>query len=220
MRKQLGAVALAALLLSGCSGNEKTSYEETKQMVTDLLKTSEGKKAVQELLADEELKKELVLDQDVVKQSIETTLLSKEGQDFWKNTFNDPQFAETLAKSMQTEQKDLLKGLMKDPEYQKMMLELMKDPAMHEQTMSVLTSQQYKEETKKIMMEMMESPLVKKEMQDLLMNAAKEMGGEEQASGTQEGPQASQGEGGGGGSQGGGTDGDGGTDSGNGGGSP
>ncbi|AJD89506.1 spore germination protein GerD [Jeotgalibacillus malaysiensis] len=177
MKKELLVSSALVLLLTGCA-EEKTNYEETKQMVTDLLKTDDGKKAVKELLADEEIKKELVIDQPIVKESIQTTLLSKEGQDFWKKTFADPEFAETLAKSMKTEHEQLLKDLMKDPEYQNMILTIMQDPAMHEQTMSVLNSQAYKEETKKLMLEMMESPLVKKEMQDLLLDAAKEMGEE------------------------------------------
>lgn len=205
MKKELLVSSALVLLLTGCA-EEKTSYEETKQMVTDLLKTDDGKKAVKELLADEEIKKELVIDQPIVKESIQTTLLSKEGQDFWKKTFADPEFAETLAKSMKTEHEQLLKDLMKDPEYQSMILTIMQDPAMHEQTMSVLNSQAYKEETKKLMLEMMESPLVKKEMQDLLLDAAKEMGeeGAQQQAGGGEG--SGEGESGGGNSGGGGSE--------------
>ncbi|TDL30515.1 spore gernimation protein GerD [Jeotgalibacillus sp. S-D1] len=184
----LSAGLILLLMLSGCGGGEKApSYEETKQMFIDLLKTNEGKKAIQELLADEAVKKELVLDQKVVTDSIDTTLLSEEGKKFWEKSFKDPAFAEVIAKSMQKENQELLKDLMKDPEYQKMMLELLKDPSIQEQTLTLLNSQTYREETKKLMMEVMESPLVQKQMQDILLEAAQKMG-QEEGSGGGEGP--------------------------------
>lgn len=201
----LSAGLILLLMLSGCGGGEKApSYEETKQMFIDLLKTNEGKKAIQELLADEAVKKELVLDQQVVTDSIDTTLLSEEGKKFWEKSFKDPAFAEVIAKSMQKENQDLLKDLMKDPEYQKMMLELLKDPSIQEQTLTLMKSQPYREETKKLMMEVMESPLVQKQMQDILLEAAQKMGQEGGNAGGQSpgGPSSagggSEGEGGGG----------------------
>jgi len=203
------------LLLSGCGGEKPPSYEETKQMFIDLLKTNEGKTAIQELLADEAVKKELVLDQQIVKESIDTTLLSEEGKKFWEKTFKDPAFAEVLATSMQKEHEELIKGLMQDPDYQKMMLSLLQDPSMQEQMLTVLNSQSYREETKKLMLEVMESPLVQKEMQDILLEAAKKMG--EPESGGEEESQGSSGAGdsaGGGESSGGGGSGSGGSGSG------
>ena len=175
MKKAIVIFAGLIVILSGCGGEKAVSYEETKQMFIDLLKTNEGKEAVQELLSDEDIKKELVLDQQVVKEAIDTTLLSKDGKKFWENTFKDPAFAEVLAKSMKDEHEKLIKGLMQDPEYQKMMLQLLQDPTMQEQTLDLMNSQAYREETKNQMMEIMESPLVQKEMQDLLVEAAKKL---------------------------------------------
>ncbi|MEW9502753.1 spore germination lipoprotein GerD [Jeotgalibacillus marinus] len=176
MKKAIVIFAGLIVILSGCGGGEQSvSYEETKQMFIDLLKTNEGKEAVQELFSDEDIKKELVLDQQVVKEAIDTTLLSKDGKKFWEDTFKDPAFAEVLAKSMKDEHEKLIKGLMKDPEYQEMMLQLLQDPTMQEQTLDLMNSQAYREETKKQMMEVMESPLVQKEMQDLLVEAAKKL---------------------------------------------
>ncbi|MDG5473796.1 spore germination lipoprotein GerD [Jeotgalibacillus sp. ET6] len=177
-------------LLSACGGEKASSYEETKQMVIDLLKTNEGKTAVQELLADEEIKKELVLDQEVVQKSIDEKLLSEDGRKFWEKTFKDPAFAEVLAKSMHKEHEELIKGLMQDPEYQKMMLDLLKDPSIQEQTLTLMNSQAYREETKKQLIEVMESPLVQKELQDILLEAAKKMG--EQSGGSSGGETSSE----------------------------
>ncbi|KIL52305.1 spore germination lipoprotein GerD [Jeotgalibacillus campisalis] len=206
-----------ALLLTACGGEKASSYEETKQMVIDLLKTNEGKTAVQELLADEEIKKELVLDQEVVQKSIDEKLLSKDGRKFWEETFKDPAFAEVLAKSMHKEHEELIKGLMQDPEYQGMMLDLLKDPSIQEQTLTLMNSQAYREETKKQMIEVMESPLVQKELQDILLEAAKKMG-EQSESGSSggENTEGSSEAGGGSGEGQGGGEGGGGTESGNG----
>ncbi|PPA68641.1 spore germination lipoprotein GerD [Jeotgalibacillus proteolyticus] len=184
----LGIAFTIILSLSACGGGEKAaSYDETKQMVIDLLKTNEGKKAVQEFLSDEEIKKELVLDQDVVKKTIDSKLLSDEGKQFWEKTFKDPAFAEVLAKSMHKQNEELLKGLMQDPDYQAMMLELLKDPSIQEQTLNLLNSQKFREETKKQMIEVMNSPLVQKELQDILLEAAKKIGEGEPSGGTQGG---------------------------------
>ncbi len=35
---------------------------------------------------------------------MKTTLLSKEAEEFWKKTFEDPKFKETIAKSMKDQQ--------------------------------------------------------------------------------------------------------------------
>ncbi|MGD7046359.1 spore germination lipoprotein GerD [Jeotgalibacillus proteolyticus] len=205
MRKKGIIFVLAFVcLLSACGGEKASSYEETKQMVIDLLKTNEGKTAVQELLADEEIKKELVLDQEVVQKSIDEKLLSEDGRKFWEKTFKDPAFAEVLAKSMHKEHEELIKGLMQDPEYQKMMLDLLKDPSIQEQTLTLMNSQAYREETKKQLIEVMESPLVQKELQDILLEAAKKMGEQgEGGSSESESPESSEGGGGSGGSGGG-----------------
>ncbi|KHF28870.1 Spore germination protein GerD precursor [Anoxybacillus sp. BCO1] len=39
-------------------------------MVVDILKTDEGKKAIQEVMSDEKVKQQLVMDQEVVKKRL------------------------------------------------------------------------------------------------------------------------------------------------------
>ena len=36
-------------------------YEETKKMVVDILKTDDGKKAIQQVMSDEKMKSELIM---------------------------------------------------------------------------------------------------------------------------------------------------------------
>ncbi len=165
--------------ISGCSEtgtqSSQVNYEETKKMVVDILKTDDGKKAIQEVMSDDKLKQTLVMDQTVVKDTIEQTLTSDKGVEFWKKAFSDPKFSEGMAKSMKTENQTLLKNLMNDPEYRGMMVEVLKDPELQKEVTDILKTKDYREHLQKIISETFESPLFKTKIQDLLIKAADEV---------------------------------------------
>ena len=96
MRKWI--ILLGVVLLTGCGGQQQSnpSYEETKKMVTDTMQTEEGKKVMRQMLSDPEFKELLILEQEDVKSSIENTLLSKDAEKFWKDTFKDPNFLRNI----------------------------------------------------------------------------------------------------------------------------
>ncbi|WP_175986386.1 spore germination lipoprotein GerD [Bacillus sp. Marseille-Q1617] len=203
---------LTVVLLTACggggeTGGSKMDYEETKKMVVDILKTDDGKKAIQEVMKDEKMKSELIMDQGVVKDTISKTLTSDKGTEFWKKAIEDPKFAESMAKSMKDGNEKLLKDLMKDPEYQGMMMDLMKDPEFQKEMTEALKSKEYREHLQKVVLETFESPLFKAKIQDILLKAAEEAGGgkEEGGGGGESGQTGGQGgssegsEGGGGG---------------------
>ncbi|QOR66810.1 spore gernimation protein GerD [Cytobacillus suaedae] len=180
MKKWMSLLVFSCfLLIIGCApreqGNQKLDYEETKKMVVDILKTDEGKKAIEELLTDEKMKQNLVINQDVVTKSIQDTLLSEDGITFWKKNFEDPKFVETFAKSMQEQHEKVIKDLMKDPDYQKMMIEILKNPEMEEAMVEVLRSQEMRAHIQSVITETIESPLFKAKMQDLLIKGAEEI---------------------------------------------
>ena len=187
------------LLAAGCapteSGGGQVDYEETKKMVVDILKTDDGKKAIQEVMGDDGMKEKLIMDQPVVTDTIEKTLTSDKGMDFWKKSFEDPKFAESVAKSMKKENEQLLKNLMKDPEYKGMMIETMKDPELEKELTTLLKSKEYREHLQKVMSETFESPLFKAKLQALIVKAAEEIPTQKPEGGGQGG-----GESGGGGS--------------------
>ncbi|MFD2680960.1 spore germination lipoprotein GerD [Bacillus seohaeanensis] len=186
--KKYSFLFLLTLLLTACaggggdaSGSSQVDYDETKKMVVDILKTDDGKKAIQEVMKDDKMKQELVMDQAIVTDTISKTLTSEKGTEFWKKSFEDPKFAESVAKSMKDGNEKLLKDLMKDPEYQGMMMDLLKDPEIQKEVTEVLKSKEYREHVQKVVTETFESPLFKAKLQDVLLKAAGEMkdGGEE-----------------------------------------
>ncbi|WP_453992346.1 spore germination lipoprotein GerD [Bacillus nitroreducens] len=187
MRKWISLLLIISFLLSivGCApanvDQNRMDYDETKKMVVDILKTDDGKKAIEELMRDEKIKQHLVMDQAIVKDSIRETLTSDNGVEFWKKTFEDTKFVEDFAKSMQTEHEKLIKDLMKDPDYQKMMMDILKNPEMEEQLMDVLKSQEYRKHLQTVISETLESPLYKAKIEDILIKAAEDMQKEEKA---------------------------------------
>ncbi len=161
------------------SASGKLDYEETKKMVVDILKTDDGKKALQEVLSDEKLKEKLVMDHAVVTETVQKTLTSDKGIEFWKKTFEDPKFAESIAKTMQKENEKLLKNLMNDPEYRKKMVEVLKDPELGKEVTNLLKSNEYRDHVKQIITETLESPLYQAKIQELLLKAAETKAGGE-----------------------------------------
>lgn len=176
-------IALTIIFIfAGCNNNtnEKIDYEQTKQMMIDVLQTDEGKKVLQEVLSDEKMKQHLVMEADVVKESISTALLSKEATDMWQRLFQDPQFVESFQKSIAEEQKKLLKTIMHDADFQNEFLELLKDPEMTKQTITALKSQEYRKYLEETIQQSLENPLFLAKIEKTLLEAAEKKSKDEQ----------------------------------------
>ena len=174
---------LSLLIITGCAPQQETAkeidYDQTKKMVVDILKTDEGKKAIQDVMSDEQLRQELIMDQSVVTETIQNTLTSEKGAEFWKKNFDDPKFAETMAQSMQKQHEQLLKALMNDPEYRAKLMEIIKDPELVEDLTNILKSNEYREDLKTVISVTIESPLYQTKIQELLLKAAETKASEE-----------------------------------------
>ncbi|WP_047981923.1 spore germination lipoprotein GerD [Ornithinibacillus contaminans] len=198
----LSLIGVLFLLISACGGEaatQETDYDTTKKMVVDILQTEDGKKALGEILADEKMQEQLVMDSAAVKQAINETLTSDKAQDMWKKLFEDPKFAEAYYKSIKDNQEKLMKDLMTDAEYQKLMLDLFQNPEMTEQTIQTLKSQQFREHLEKTIQQTLESPLFQAKIQETLLKAAEEQS-KSQGGDQGGGDQGEGGSGGGGGS--------------------
>ncbi|MEH7248721.1 spore germination lipoprotein GerD [Neobacillus niacini] len=177
--KKLFLLLLITLFLASCaspeaSGGEQIDYEATKKMVVDILKTDDGKKAIEEVMSNDKMKESLVMDQKVVSDTIQQTLTSENATEFWKKTFSDKKFAQGVAKSMRAENEKILKDLMNDPEYRGMMIEVFKEPEIQKEMADALKSKEYREHLQTVISETIESPLYQMKIQELLLKAAEE----------------------------------------------
>src|SRR5690625_928679 len=181
--KRIYLLFFIMFLLAGClndsAAEQELDYDQTKKMVIDILHTDEGEKALQEIIAKDKMKQHLIMDSDVVKESITDTLGSKASVDMWKDLFEEPSFVESYQKSMADEQKKLFKSLMNDASFQKQMLNLLENPEMRKQTLTVLKGQQFREHLEDTIQETIEAPLFQAKVQELLLKAAEEKRQEE-----------------------------------------
>lgn len=189
-------ILFTLILLTSCAAQENGNqsspdYEGTKQMMVDMLKTDEGKVAVQEVLTDDEVKQHIVMDQAFVRKAIQETLVSEQGKKFWQETMKDPEFAKTFAESIQKENEKILKNLMKDPEYQTMMIDILKDPEMEKASLELMKSKEYRQQVMTIMSEAFESPYFAQKINEVLTEVAKKQMEKEDKGGGEEGKQES-----------------------------
>lgn len=169
-------ISVFVITISACSGegtsNKDGEYETTKEMVVDILQTEEGKKVLLEFMTDEEMKKQLVIESDIVKDSINNLLMSEKGTEMWIKLFKDPIFIKDFSKSMAEEQKKLVKDLMHDPTFQKQLLSLLQNPEVDEQMLKVMKSQQFRAHLEETIKQTLETPLFQAKMTEVLLEAA------------------------------------------------
>ncbi|WP_046180996.1 spore germination lipoprotein GerD [Domibacillus tundrae] len=181
-------LSFMSVLIAGCAAEGQAggqaNYDETKKMVIDILKTDDGKKALQEVLKDKEIKQALVMDEQAVTKTIQTTLTSDQGKEFWKKAFEDPKFVESYAKSMQKEHEKVLKGLMADPDYQKMLTDVLQDPEMQKTMQEAMKNQEFRKHLQDVINETLSSPLYKAKIEETLLKAAEEAGKQGQDGGS------------------------------------
>lgn len=195
-------MGLSIILISACTdeikSGKETDYDTTKKMVVDILQTEDGKKALRELMTDEEMKKQLVIESDTVKDAINNVLISEKGKEMWEKLFKDPTFVEGYAKSMAEEQEKLMKSLMNDADYQKQMLELLQNPEIDKQILDLMKSQQFRSHLEETIQQTIETPLFQAKIKEILLEAAEKQGKQQEQSGGESGGGGKESSGGGG----------------------
>lgn len=136
--------------------------------MVDAIQTEDGKKAIRQLFEDKSFRELLILNTEEVKKATEETLLSKEATDFWVQTFEDPKFKETFAKSMQKQQEDLMKNLLNDASYQEDLTAFFGQADMQKQLETILKGAVMRKELEKVVMETIENPLLQSKWQELI----------------------------------------------------
>jgi len=183
MQKKILIILIPVILfIVGCSGGSNQSqspdYEATKKMVTDIVKSEDGKKAIVEILAEETTQQLYVIHDDTVNKAIQETLTSEKGKEFWAKMFTDHEFVKAFSESMITQQEDVFKRLMADSSYQEKMLELFENPEFAKLIQTQLKSQQFKGHLEESIQQTLESPLFKATLTEIVIQNAKKIVGE------------------------------------------
>lgn len=201
-------------LLTACGSDQGSSqqqlgYKEMKTMVVDILKSDEGKKAVEEALGGSgassgggsmNMKMMSAQSGEQIRTAVKDTLVSEEYKKELEKIMTDPKFAGEFAKAINSESKQLHMQLIKDPTYQKSIQEIMKSPEMMKSFLDLTKTSDYRKQSMTIMQEAMQNPLFRMEVLDLLKSVVKD---ELQPSVEKKGQQSGQGEQQGGGKEGG-----------------
>lgn len=173
---------LAALmfLLTSCGGggqaqqSSQPDYKSVKDMVLDILQTDEAKKAVSNMMKDEKFKQSMILDESTLRTTLIQSIAKPDNPQI-KEAFKDPKFTSALAKTMKSENKTLMKELMKDPEYQKLMISVMKDPENEKNLLDLMKSSAYRQQMMQVIKESMKSPLFQAEMLKIMESVSEDM---------------------------------------------
>lgn len=210
----LALVCAAALLLSACSpgggggggqAQSKPDYKEMKQMVVDILQTEDGKKAIRDVLKHPEFRQQIVVNDEMVRSTVERTLTDPKNQKQFSEMLKDPRVAGAFAKAFQREQRQLHKDLMKDPEYLKAWKDALRDPEFQKIFLDLMDTPQFRQHLMRVMKDALQSPYFRLEVMELMQKASEDMltrqkkGKKGEASGGGGGQQGGGGGGGGGG---------------------
>lgn len=165
------------IALTSCGQQNAPSppdYRETKQMVVDILKTEDGKKAIQEIVQAPDFKDQLMMTDTSITQAVDKALNNPKNQKNITKLFQDPKVAANFARTAQKEHERLMKQLMKDPEYQKLLLDVMKHPEFQNQILDLMKTEPYRKQAMTVMNEALDNPLFKEKYMELLKKATEE----------------------------------------------
>jgi len=181
------------LALTACGGEQSSSssgqgsYKETKTMVVDILKSDDGKKALQEALSSPasdsgesggtnvlSMKMMPLQTTEEIRTAVKDTLTAPEYQKEIEKIMTDPKFAGDFAKAINSQSKQLHLQLIKDPSYQKSVAEIMKSPEMMKMFLDLTKTADYRKQTMTVMQDTMQNPLFRLEVLQLLKTVVQE----------------------------------------------
>jgi len=171
--------ALALIMLGGCSsaeGEEKgqANYQDIKQMITDSLGSKEGRDAISEVLRDPSIKDQIIIEDTDVKKAVADSILDPQNKKILEDTIKDPKFAAEFAKNIQKEHEELLKSLLKDPEYRELLIEVLKEPDFESIMLDLLTSSAMRKQMQEAAKEAFTTPAARLELMELLRKIQQE----------------------------------------------
>ncbi|MFF3924784.1 spore germination lipoprotein GerD [Paenibacillus lactis] len=181
-------VFVAAITLTACGQEQSASpqlgYKEIKSMVVDILKTDEGKKAVEEALGGGSgssgstgsmgMRMMTAQSGEEIRMAVKDTLVSDEYKKEIEKIMTDPKFAGDFAKAINSQSKQLHMQLIKDPTYQKAIQDMLKSPDVMKSFLELTNTPDYRKQSMTVMQEAMQNPLFRMEVLELLKSVVKD----------------------------------------------
>lgn len=189
-------IAVIMLMILTSCGPETTSsgqqYKDGKEMVLDILKSEDGKKAIKSALNQDEggeggggsssgggssgggMKTLNTADTEQLKLTVKEVIVNPENGKFLQSMMTDPKFAGDFAKAIKNENKQLHMQLIKDPDYQRDLLQVMKNQEFETIVMDALKSVKMRQQMRMVVQDTMQNPMFKAELVDLLKKAVEE----------------------------------------------
>lgn len=157
-------LALLLILFGvGCNSNH-TEVEssgddnETKSMVLDILHTREGLESLKDIMRDPRLKQSLTITETDIQQATTASLADPNSHVQLTDQMKNPSFGSTVTMAYRKDNEAVLKQLMKDPEYQMMMLDILKSPDFQQTLYDLMKTPEYRQQAVNIMAEALQNP--------------------------------------------------------------
>ncbi|MEK5321824.1 spore germination lipoprotein GerD [Paenibacillus sp. FSL L8-0644] len=202
----ISTVCVLGVALSGCGSDQgsappQNSYKEMKTMVVDILKSDDGKKAVEEALTGENssskegqsgqsseeggsgggaggsMGMKMLMPMQSAEQmkiAVKDTLISPEYKKEIEKIMTDPRFAGEFAKAINSQSKQLHMQLIKDPSYQKSIEAMLKSPELTKMYMDLTKTPEYRKQSMTVMHDAMQNPIFRLEVMNLLKTVVQE----------------------------------------------
>lgn len=172
-----------------------------KTMVVDILKSDDGKKAVEEALTGENssskegqsgqsseeggsgggsggsMGMKMLMPMQSAEQmkiAVKDTLVSPEYKKEIEKIMTDPRFAGEFAKAINSQSKQLHMQLIKDPSYQKSIEAMLKSPELTKMYMDLTKTPEYRKQSMTVMHDAMQNPIFRLEVMNLLKTVVQE----------------------------------------------
>lgn len=159
---------------SSQSTEARAQYNETKQMVLDILHTKEGLDTLKDIVRDPQFKNSLAINEADVQVAMQKALTDGGSHYTLMEQMRNPKFATALAQTFKKDNEAILKDLMKDPEYQEMMLTLMKTPDYQRTLYDLMKTPEYRKQTMEIMTQSLQNPQFRLMYMELIKDAIRQ----------------------------------------------
>lgn len=174
-----GVILLLTACGSGSQSGGMQNYKDTKSMVLDILESDEAKKVIKKASEDSGdggggIKMLSTPVGEQIQIAVKDVLTDPSYPKHLEKMMTDPKFAGEFAKAVSKEDKQLHKDLMKDPEYQTMLVEVMKNPEFEKILLETLKGTAYRKQAMMVFQESLQNPLFRVELMTLMKKVMEE----------------------------------------------